>query len=160
MEITIEMVMSWEPCAEYTEDRLLELAGGRSSLTPLECLELPIPPKHIFWLLLRPEIIPERELRLLACTFLDSAIEIYEKYPPKDFRLINARAARKFLVEGSSSYTAWDAAAETAWDAAWYAAWERGASLSERSAATAAAWAARLEEVKKVLERLLEQDGK
>ena len=54
--ITLEQVREW--CPEYTDERLVELAAGRASITVAESLDLPIPAEDRVWLLTRPEVLP------------------------------------------------------------------------------------------------------
>lgn len=103
--ITLEMVLRWKPCKRYSQERILKLGNGLESLTPLEAFNLPIPKYDILWLLLRPEIIPEKELYLLACFFAEPAVEIYEKHYPGDLRPRNAIAAKRAWVENPTPGT-------------------------------------------------------
>jgi hypothetical protein len=57
--ITIEKVLSWGPCKDYTPARLLELAAGRESITMLEALSLPIPANDKLWLACRKGALSE-----------------------------------------------------------------------------------------------------
>ena len=58
-QITVEQVLSWWPCEEYTRERLEELAAGRAALTVEEVLDLPIPAAHRLWVMLRREVLSE-----------------------------------------------------------------------------------------------------
>ena len=77
-------------CAERAErtpePRIRELAAGRESITPLEALDLPIPPEDRVWLVLREEFIPAPQLRELAYTFHERVLPIYEGVHPNDDR--------------------------------------------------------------------------
>ena len=66
-KITVEGIMKLEPCYTYTKEKVRGLIG--EGKTPLEILDLPISKNDKFWLLLRSEYIPERQLHLLACNF-------------------------------------------------------------------------------------------
>lgn len=55
MNITVEMVQSWEPCDEYPEARLRELLGD--GITPLEVAELDIPVGDRVWALMRYSVL-------------------------------------------------------------------------------------------------------
>ena len=57
MKITLNKLMSWEPCEEYTEERVLKITKGRKSLTPLEVSKLRISIEDRIWVLLRPDVL-------------------------------------------------------------------------------------------------------
>jgi len=74
--ITIDQVLAWEPCdskpgERYSREGMLALSGGRTSMTALEVCDLPISASDRLWVLLRPEVLPERMLHLLACDFAE-----------------------------------------------------------------------------------------
>ena len=64
-KITVREIMKLGPC--YTKEQVKALIG--EGKTPLEILDLPISKNDKFWLLLRSDYIPERQLHLLACNF-------------------------------------------------------------------------------------------
>ena len=144
-EITIEQVLSWKPCGDHSREELLKISGGRTSLTPLEILALDIPVDHRFWVLLREEIIPEKELHLLACEFAVAVLPIWEKAYPEDKRPRQAIEAKRKWVAGEIDDDelagAGDAARAAAWDAAW-------------AGAGAGARAGQIDMVKKVLQKI------
>jgi len=149
MEITIEQIMSWKPCPGWPREKIIEAIGGES-IDVLDFCELQtVNAEDKLWLLLRPEIIPEKELRLLACDFADSVLDIFEKNYPNDNRprcaieISRKYAIRETIIEkliaarDAARAAAWAAASDAAWDAAWAAV---GAAASD--AASDAAWAA------------------
>src|SRR3990167_597859 len=73
--ITLAMVMhSWRPHSRWPRERLKAAFGGRRSLTSLEVLGLDVPAHDRLWAVLREEIVPARELRLIACWCADRAL--------------------------------------------------------------------------------------
>ena len=73
--ITLAMVMhSWRPHSRWPRERLKAAFGGRRSLTSLEVLGLDVPAQDRLWAVLREEIVPARELRLIACWCADRAL--------------------------------------------------------------------------------------
>ena len=77
MKITIKKLISWGAC--YYENELKEFKKNlkiKYGVTPLEFAELDIKTEDKIWTLLRPEIIPEKELHLLGCTFAEDALKL------------------------------------------------------------------------------------
>ena len=153
--ITVARIMSWSPCPGWTRERVQAAFGGRRSLTPLEILALgDVPPTDRLWVILREEIIPSRELRLIACWFAERALRSERatgREPDKrswaavavSRRYADGRATAEELsaAEAAAGVAAWDASA-AAW-AAGVAAWAAGVAARDAAeAASAAAWAA------------------
>lgn len=126
--ITAAQIMGWRPCAPYTSDRVSTLVGD--GLSPLEVLDLPIPAADRLWVVLREDVIPRRELGLLACDFAAAVLPIWEAAYPLDSRPADCIAVARRYWRGEAT----EQAREDARDAAWAA----GAA----GAAGAAAWAA------------------
>ncbi len=145
--IDIDTLMSWCPChsRQWCKGRM-----PKGYLTPLQVV------KHTYvttpdklWVLLRPEILPEQSLRLLAADFADRVLPIFEsEYPECSHPRVAILTARLFAFRKvtdeelvASRDAAWgvsgDASGDAAWDvsraASWAAAW---------GAARAAAFAA------------------
>jgi hypothetical protein len=134
LKITVDMIMSWAPCDEYSRSRVQKLGSGREGLTPLEICDLDIPAEDRLWVLLRPEIIPETQLHILACHRAEQALLNERKLGHEpDKRSWKAIEVKRAWIEGNASDEDLDAARAAAWDAARAAA---------RDAARAAAWAA------------------
>ena len=123
--ITLRQLLSWKPCPDdWPEERILQAAGGRRRMTPLEICDLPdVPIADKFWLLLRPAILPERELRR------------FQRWCVKRLRH-DVNAARAILAR-----TAWPPATAEAVSRA--VAWTVAPAVTETSEATAAWGAAR-----------------
>jgi len=136
MKITRELLRRW--CACYIDERIAALVP-EAGLTPLEVANLDIPAKDRLWILLRDDIVPARELRLLACDWAESACR---KSGWADARSLEAIAvARRFAV-GEASEAELAAARSAAWSAR-SAAWSTSKSAwSPRGAAAEAAAAA------------------
>ena len=91
MKITREQLRQWGAC--YNDERIAELVP-EAGLTPLEVAALDIPVNDRLWVLLREDIIPARELRLLACDWAEKACRAAGW---NDERSLNAIAvARRF----------------------------------------------------------------
>lgn len=93
MKITRMMLRRWGAC--YSDDKIASLVP-ESGLTPIEIAELAIPPEDRMWVLLREEIIPARDLRLLACGWAEESCRMAGW---NDARSLAAIAvARRFAV--------------------------------------------------------------
>lgn len=132
MKITVEMLMQWDPCPNYTEEKIRDLGGD--GLTPLEICTLPIPVADRLWVLLRKEIIPEKELNLFACRFAEDALT---KIANPDQRSLNAIKTKRLFVDGKATDKELQAALVAAREAVRIATW-----LAARSADRVAAWLA------------------
>ena len=102
-QLTIAQVLEWRPCnrapgEKYGRDGLKALWAGREAITPLEACDLPIPPEDILWLLLRPDILPNRSLHLLACDFAE-----HGQPPNADPRSLAAIATKRRWVNGKAT---------------------------------------------------------
>ena len=139
MKITLATILSWGPCWDPTQISNYTQVHGKGPWTPLELLDLPeLSMEDRLWLVFRPEVIPELELRLLCCDFADHVLPLWEAKYPSDSRPRDAIAtARRFAIGDATpaELTAARAAAWAAWDAAW-------AAEASGAAAKAAAWAA------------------
>ena len=189
-EITLADIEPWvrcssEPHEKYSEDNLRLLAGG-DSITPLAVCDLPIPDEDKLWVLLRPEIISEKRLRLLAALIAEHVLHIFEDQFPGDNRSRNVIEAARAFARGEISHDELRVAAETAHAAyaanvaaetanaayAAYAAADAETAYAATAAATAAADAAdaaayaaeckwQVEQVREVLQEMETQtEGK
>ena len=132
--------------SDLNDERIAELVP-EDGLTPLEVAALDIPAEDRLWVLLREEVIPARELRLLACDWAEAACC---DACWNDERSLNAIAvARRFAVgevsaaelaeaESRSVSAASASAARSAWSLAASAAWSAAALPAARAAARAA----------------------
>ena len=176
MRITRKMLRDWGAC--YSDEQIAELVP-ESGVTPLQvCDTVQIPEEDILWVLLREEIIPARELRLLACKWAASALIAvkvddirswravwtaaqYAYGLADDSQLAAARAAARSAAGEAARAAASAAAGEAARAAARAAAGEAARAAARaaaweaaRAAARAAAWKAQLTDVRAVLVQL------
>ena len=138
MKIMREQLRQWGAC--YADERIAELVP-EEGLSPLEVAALDIPAEDRMWVLLREDIIPARELRLLACDWAEAACS---KTGWDNEHSLNAIAvARRFAV-GEVPAAELDAACSAAWAAARSvrAASRAAESATFAAASRAAAWAA------------------
>ena len=70
MKITRDLLRLWGAC--YDDARIDELVP-EAGLTPLEIALDNVPVEDRLWVLLREELIPARDLRLLACGWAEAA---------------------------------------------------------------------------------------
>jgi hypothetical protein len=140
MIITVDQIISWCPCKEWPRERIAEVVGD--GLTPLQICDLDISVEDRLWVLLRPEVIPEKALHLLACDFAGRALNRERAAGREpDQRAWEALRVKRAWVVGEAT----DAERTAAWsaaDAAAYSAAVRSAGWSALAAADAAAWSA------------------
>ena len=159
LKVTVDQVMSWEPCDDYTRERVEELFAGRESLSALEITELDIPAKDIMWAVLCEELLPAEILHKFACRCAEQAL-IREREAGRepdpcswaaikakrkwllgeitDGELAAARVAAESAARVAAEFAARAAVYDAAWVAAWLAAWN--AAWNAADAANAAAW--------------------
>ena len=95
LKVTVDQVMSWLPCEDYTRERVEELFAGREALSAMEILELDIPVGDKLWAVLREELIPAETLYEFGC-----------------------RCDTAWDTAWDAADAAWDAANAAAWDVA------------------------------------------
>ena len=137
--ITIEKIMSFNPCYIWPEEKIVEAIGGRAIDIIDFCHLKTVPHTDKLWLLLRPDYISDKNMRLLACTWAERVLSIFEKKYPGDGRPRAAIQVSRKFAEGLATHEEL-AAARAAARAASAAASD--ASAAARAAASAAAWAA------------------
>ena len=143
--ITVARVMSWKPCPGWPRERVEAIFVGRSSMTPIEFTELEdVPAKDRLWLVLREEVIPARELRLIACWSAERALrrERAAGREPDARSWAAVRVARRYALGRATVAELAAAAAAAATAAATAAAWPPPAAAAAAPAPAAAAWAA------------------
>lgn len=142
-KITRGKLREWNAC--YSDSRIDDIFRAKKTdeLTPLQVANMrSIPPKDRLWVLLREEIIPKKQLRLLACGFAERALLRERKAgrEPDERSWEAIEISRKFAL-GEVSETEKIAAADAA-DAAYAAADAADAATYAAPAAYAAAYAA------------------
>ena len=179
-KIYIRDIMNFGPCPDWTEERLQALDPDNKGLTPLEICESNVDCADKLWVLLRPEIIPEKVLHELSCIFAERALlrerelgrepnaVLWEAIEAKkkwlkgkidDKKLRNKYDAAAYVAYvANTAYAA--AAANTAVNdavyAAAYAAYAVYATYSINTAAYVAEKKAILEIVKNVFKKIIE----
>ncbi len=140
--LTISKIMSFNPCFSQMEiEELFKKYGKKKSASVLEIAQSGYNSENLLWLLLRPEIIPEKELHLLAIKFAEDALKAERKAGrephPDSWKALkvkrqwlkNKATDEELTAAGAASWAAAraaarDAAGPAAWDAAWDDAWK------------------------------------
>jgi hypothetical protein len=115
---TLEQLMSWNPCSRYSEARIRRLAKGRETFTAVDVLKLRIPAEDRLWVVLRPELLPERTLRLFACSCAEHVLPLFEQQYPEDKRPRRAIETARRFAAGEAPREELAAAGDDAWAAA------------------------------------------
>ena len=136
---TVDDVLWWGPCPDYTPEVITEIFAGRESLSVAEILDLDIPPDDRLWAVLRPEMLSEEMLGELTCRFAEDVLPIYERKYPGDNRPRHAIEVKRQWLRGEATDDELAEALEGALSA-WKAA--EAAARAARATAWAAAWAA------------------
>ena len=137
MEITSEIIISWEPCTPYTPERVRELVPH--PMSPQEILALPIPVADRLWVVLRDEVLPEKILRQFAADCAQSVVHLYSD--PRYQNVIDIAIGHAVGVVPDEVLTDADECARKASEAA-AAAWEGAARAAASASRAAAAWVA------------------
>ena len=103
--ITPKMILSWNPCCDYSEVRIRELFGKRRQATVQEILRSKIPPKDRLWVVLRVKLISPKILRLFACNCAERALKKERKMgrEPDERSWAAVRVARRFAAGRAST---------------------------------------------------------
>jgi len=135
-KITVREIMKFGPCDRYNVFTVFKLI--KFGKTPLEILDLPISKSDKFWLLLRSDYIPEKQLHLLACDFAQEVA-----YLNSDPGVQAAIDAKRLWIDGKITDEELKKAAEdVAYAASWAAARATSAAADAAAAWAANAWAA------------------
>ena len=125
-KLTKDMIRSWKPCWDEDGPERLDdfFAPYPDGLTALELRPL-LSAEDWLWVVLRAEVIPERELCLLACRFAEDALSRERAAGREpDQRSWAAIKAKRAWVRGEISRFAEDALSrERVWIVAWSARW-------------------------------------
>ena len=138
--VTVDDVMSWEPCGPYTRERVTSLFAGRARVTALDVCAMDIPRRDILWAVLREDMIEGRVLHLFACWCAEQALiaEREAGREPDPASWVAVEVKRRWL-DGAASDDELKVARANAWFAAGSDA--RATWATARGAARAAAWA-------------------
>lgn len=163
--VTLEQILKWNPCSDYSERRLKKLAAGRTEISAQEILDLNIPVEDRLWAVLRNDFFTDSELRLLACDFTEHTLHIFERAHPGDARPRETIEVARRYAHGEATdeelaaarraarLVAWDVARRVARRAAWGAAWGAARGVARRVARRAAEYAWQIEKVREYLVR-------
>ena len=77
MEITLNNLMSWGHCEEYTKEKILEITKGRKCFTPLEVSKLRIPVEDRIRVLLRLNVLGGKNFIEVVNKIADRAVRKY-----------------------------------------------------------------------------------
>ena len=117
--VTVDQVLSWEPCDDYTPERVTELFAGRETVTALDILAMDIPPDDKLWAVCREELIPAATLHEFACRCAEAALmREREAGREPDTRSWAAIEAKRAWLRGEID----SEQLSVAWAAAWAAA--------------------------------------
>ena len=121
-QLTVDDIMEWVMCKEWSREKVQEKFGKRKTVTPLQLAGAEgVSAQDKLWILLRPEIIPKKELQFLACDFAEDVLPIFEKEYPDDKRLRQAIEAKRKWARGEISDEQMVEARNAARVAAWTA---------------------------------------
>ena len=102
-KFTIRDILDFNPCSSYTEEKITELfksVGCKKYVTVDKLFKANIPHNDFFWLILRPEFIPERQLHEIAIwCFERIAQPIWENNYPNDKRPQEAIRIKKLWLD-------------------------------------------------------------
>lgn len=122
--------MQWGPC--YSLTRVQELFAGRESMNVDDLLELDISARDKLWVILRPDIIPEKGLHELACIYAEEALNCERAAGCEpDPALWAAIAAKRAWLRGDIADEQLHAARDAARHAARHVARDRSAATTE-----------------------------
>ena len=132
-----ELIMSFDPCPAWYEDRVRGAVPKRISLVRF-LLDTSIPPADRLWVALHNVFLTDRTMRLFACDCAERALmRERSRGREPDPRLWAAVDVARRYAAGEATKGELAAARDAAWDAAWDA-----AGYAARAAARAAAWEA------------------
>jgi len=129
--ITIKDIRDWGPCYDPVEGKS-ELPEDWSG-TALDVLNLDVPITDRFWVVLRKELLPEKELRLFAVWCARQVQHLM-----KDERSLKALDVSEAYAKGEATKGELFIAVNAAWEAARYAAHSSHAAYAAYDAAYAA----------------------
>jgi hypothetical protein len=147
---TISDILNLNPCEGYSQERLEELANGRTKMTSLEVIDLDIPAEHRIWLLCREgrEVVDVALARIadraVRSHCLGCGWEEAEKWAEAWLSGVDRSAKSAWPLASINGLTPTDEAAACAAGAAWgsVADWRRiGREVAQSSVDCAAmAW--------------------
>ena len=146
--VTIDDIMCWQPCSEWTRERIEKYARGRQRITLRGILSLPktVTRADVLWLAMHEPLITQAQARIFAADFAEHALlreRAAGREPHADSWAAVSAARQHARGEISDEQLS---AAHSAADSAAYSARRavRSAAYSARLAAYWAAYSARL----------------
>jgi hypothetical protein len=83
--ITVDQIMSLDPCPDYPRKVVTRLWAGRVSLSLSEILDLDIPASDRVWAV--SQLLPKRQRMLFSADCAESVLHIFEAERPDDMRV-------------------------------------------------------------------------
>ena len=117
---TIKDLQKYEPCEDYTPERIAELFAGRESINMLDVLEMDIPPEDVVWIFSRDKLAAtEHQQRQFALMCALSVLDLFEAARPGDNRVRECLETVERHLRGEATDEELNAAGETAGETAW-----------------------------------------
>ena len=165
--ITAKMIMKWNPCEDYTPERIKELSGDGKTAFEI-CDNKVIPIEDTQWVL--HYFLPEPEVHELACKYAERALRRARKDGCELKESWELLRIKRLWIRGEVTDTELDNARIAAnwaatWVAHWAADWVAGR-VADRAVNWAADWAAdwvkerkeQLKLIRKVLNKEIKHD--
>ena len=127
MKVTVDDVMAWKPCGQYTREEVKNLFGRRRKLSGFQIASLKIPADDAAWVVLKHGFLSDKALRHFACDCAERVLPLFKEERPDDKRPRQAIEMARRFAEGFATMEELSAAGAAAGAAA-------------RAAAGAAAW--------------------
>lgn len=142
IKINLDYIMQFDPCQDGI-DEYIDAGHEKFNGTIIEFLDLEgVSDSNKLWVVLREEIIPEKDLHDFACKFAESVLHLFEDKYPDDDRPRKAIQAKRDYIAGKISKDELRAARFAAEDAAGAAAWAAARAAAEDAAGAVARAAA------------------
>ena len=116
--VTVDQVLSWEPCEEYTHERVKELFAGRETINVYDVLRMNISDADKLWAVLREDFIPAEILHEFACRAAEKALlSEREAGREPDERSWQAIEVKRKWLKGEATDSDLNAAGASTWAA-------------------------------------------
>ena len=99
----MQVILDSELLSTEETDPLLRLFQSHPQLTAAQILDLDLPAKNRVDALLRHEFLDEKQLRELACAFVEHTLHVYEVRSPEDRRPRNCVEFARLWLKGAVS---------------------------------------------------------
>ena len=140
MAVSVEEILSWEPCEEYTPERVAELFAGKATVTAIDIISMDITDNDKLWAVLREELIPAEILHEFACRVAETVLlkerAVGREPDPRSWAVIEAKRMwlKKEITDDeltAAREAARVAARVAARAAAWVATWAAEAAAGQ-----------------------------